>query len=707
MWRIQVNVIAMVAIALGSSVCWAQIDCRELPPGEREAGLARGTCVLPPTDKKLPRFATEKASLVVSPCSGLKDFSNQPAKDVITAVKRGLIPKTTLGEVTQQRSSRPAGTIIRQVPKVEHGSCVVNLWVSDGSMVKVPNVAGRSEGDAQKLLYGNGLKMTSSTEVSRSTAAGHVISQLPGPDSEVSRGSSVRVMIAVAPPPVKKPDVVLVPPPIFVPEKPKVAPCAALQDFTNQPSEQLVAAVKSGKLRATRIVETLQAHSSSPAGTVVKQVAKDGGGYCAVTLVVSDGSLVKVPDVQRRSQADAENLLRAEDLQIAPTKEETAKFKAGYVLSQKPEPGREVPRGTSVQVNVAVAPIPVNNCASLPDFSNRTLADVVGAIRNGSYGRVSLPKKGPEERASSKPRGTILGQTSQEAVGYCLVTLWISDGNLTVVPVITGQTLDGARERLSARELRLASSPQYSENDAKAGTILRQSIRPDTEVTKGSEIAVVVSRGPRPPEVVVPDLVNKRFDVAGQIVEGIQLRSKATEIDSPAEPMLVLRQSPAPGNKVPIGTTIELTVSRGLEVPDLVSNPNARLPEGLVVERVPRESNEPKGTLLSQVPGPGARSSARTPVILYTSAGPRTPPWEMIAAAIAVIAVVGAAIWKRVPKPKPPPPPITASAQLDLHAAKAEIDGAAPSGPAIRIQARTVPGEGTIELEETSHERNT
>jgi hypothetical protein len=73
-----------------------------------------------------------------------------------------------------------------------------------------------------------------------------------------------------------------------------------------------------------------------------------------VTLVVSDGSLVRVPRVTRLLLPRAEQALRERDLAVQPQRRESD-APTGTVLQQDPTPDTEVARGSAVRVLVAVA----------------------------------------------------------------------------------------------------------------------------------------------------------------------------------------------------------------------------------------------------------------------------------------------------------------------------------------------------------------
>src|SRR5437868_14857222 len=63
-------------------------------------------------------------------------------------------------------------------------------------MVRVPDIVGRSEAEAARLLTAVGLKMGGRTEVKSDKPAGQIVKQLPDANAEVAPGSSVAIEVA-------------------------------------------------------------------------------------------------------------------------------------------------------------------------------------------------------------------------------------------------------------------------------------------------------------------------------------------------------------------------------------------------------------------------------------------------------------------------------------------------------------------------------
>ncbi len=126
-------------------------------------------------------------------------------KDQETAAKLLSEKELSIGEVSQEYSSEPAGTVIAQSisegTKVDKGTAV-NITVSQGEEPKpkptVPNIVGNSVGNAKNALLNMGLKYKEVWQDSNEEA-GIVISCDPGVGQEVEEGATITIYISNGP----------------------------------------------------------------------------------------------------------------------------------------------------------------------------------------------------------------------------------------------------------------------------------------------------------------------------------------------------------------------------------------------------------------------------------------------------------------------------------------------------------------------------
>jgi beta-lactam-binding protein with PASTA domain len=305
---------------------------REVPRGT----LVRLTVAKAPSPSSSPASPTltgPMASMtnppVAIPRVYVRDYIGAPASVAAAELgSAGLKP-----QVQSRPSVRPRGEVFDQKPRnveVTRGT-VVDLLASDGSLVVMPSLGGQRIERARALL--DRLELRPTFEERPATAPpGTVIDQGIAADTVVQRGSTVRVVVAAAPP--------APPAPIVV------------RDYVGWSANEARADLQRERLQAA-----IQGRpSSEPRERVVDQMPRNAKvkAGTTVTLVVSDGSRVRVPRVTRLPLPRAEQALQERDLTVQRQRRESD-APAGTVLQQDPAPDTEVARGSAVRVLVAVA----------------------------------------------------------------------------------------------------------------------------------------------------------------------------------------------------------------------------------------------------------------------------------------------------------------------------------------------------------------
>ncbi|MFE9562573.1 Stk1 family PASTA domain-containing Ser/Thr kinase [Streptomyces sp. NPDC006487] len=213
------------AILIGRSIFETTADNRPVVPkfiGETlEAAKANGDNVglVVQQDGEMPCDAAPKGSVCEqSPAEGLKVDKNSVVKvKVSTGAPKVLVPNVmslAIADAEKElqgkgfqiekktvESERPAGTVIEQNPKsgeAEKGSTIELTVAKEISKVTVPDLTGKSQGDASKALQALKLKLGSVTEVDAppGTAPKTVVGQDPGINSQVEVGSTVNISVA-------------------------------------------------------------------------------------------------------------------------------------------------------------------------------------------------------------------------------------------------------------------------------------------------------------------------------------------------------------------------------------------------------------------------------------------------------------------------------------------------------------------------------
>lgn len=242
------------------------------------------------------------------------------------------------GTVSEQESSKPVGTVIKQNPKPRSEAALqtrVDIVIARARPIKVPNVIGRTRQNAVKEITGRGLVVGSVSEQADCTKLGKVIEQDPLKDAQVAAGSTV--------------DIVVGGPGENSTTVPKVT------NLSQHLAEDLI--TQHG-LRIGRIKTEV---SDKLAGTVLRTEPAVGTPLpkeCSVELVVA--VWVEVPRFIGLSETDALDRLGRgflgglADLRRGSVTYRTSReYAVGTVVDQSPRQGSLVPKGTEVSLVIA------------------------------------------------------------------------------------------------------------------------------------------------------------------------------------------------------------------------------------------------------------------------------------------------------------------------------------------------------------------
>ncbi|MEI6623082.1 MAG: PASTA domain-containing protein, partial [Actinomycetes bacterium] len=159
-------------------------------------------------------------------------------------------------------------------------------------------------------------------------------------------------------------------------------------------------------------------------------------------------------------------------------------------------------------------------------------------------------------------------------------TVTLTNSNKAVeqvtVPILTGKTVAVAQQALITQGLTLGTQTLQNSETTK-GQILSQDPAAGSQLAKGQPVNVVVSAGKT--QVQVPNLIGMpSSDDARVALSDAQLQlGSVTEKDSDQPKGQVLSQSPTAGNTVDSGSKVSITVSSGLvAVPNVVNQTQAQ-----------------------------------------------------------------------------------------------------------------------------------
>jgi beta-lactam-binding protein with PASTA domain len=191
------------------------------------------------------------------------------------------------------------------------------------------------------------------------------------------------------------------------------------------------------------------------------------------------------------------------------------------------------------------------------------------------------------------------------------------------VPELTGLSADAARGMLDARGLRFVHRGERHDDTIEEGLIVEQQPGHGSLVPSGSEVTVLLSRGPD--TVEVPSVIGLSIAPATAQLTNAGLRvAHETHEGGSGDPGTVSSTSPSPGQHVARDTEVFLTTvpeRHLITVPDLtgVSTRTARetiAAAGLVVGETHHAFDDLRSpfTVLRQVPLPGTEVEPGTAV---------------------------------------------------------------------------------------------
>ncbi len=218
---------------------------------------------------------------------------------------------------------------------------------------------------------------------------------------------------------------------------------------------------------------------------------------------------------------------------------------------------------------------------------------------------------------------------ARAVVGVVVFSLLNASQSGSPVPSVVGKTQDEATQILQDAGFEVGTiSSAYDENVA-TGLVISQDPPADSKRPEGTKVNLVFSQGTK--MVSVPDLTNMTSDQAREELQkyGLIPSAGTAEYSDTVEKDHVARQSPAVGESVAEGTTVEYYLSlgpEGTEVPYVVGqsegDATATLEnKGFHVSVEQRTSDEPAGTVISQTPSSGLLKEGDT-VNIVVSTGP-------------------------------------------------------------------------------------
>jgi beta-lactam-binding protein with PASTA domain len=279
-----------------------------------------------------------------------------------------------------------------------------------------------------------------------------------------------------------------------------------------------------------------------------------------VNLLASLGpQLAAVPDVEGRLQADAQSVITDAGFTVGTTAQTySPTVAAGNVVSQDPAAGTLAPPAAPVNLLISQGPQPV----AVPNVTGQTQANAQQAILASGL------SVGAVEQGSSAtvPAGSVMGQNpAAEAMvpPGTPVDLFVSQGPQPVaVPDVVGRTQSDAEATITGSGFTVGAVTQVWSASVLTGSVAGQDPAAGTVMIPGSQVGLVVSRGPQP--VAVPNTVGMTQADAQAAVTAVGLTVGAVtqEYSGTVPEDTVLSQNPAAETLLPPGAPVSLVLAK-------------------------------------------------------------------------------------------------------------------------------------------------
>ena len=218
----------------------------------------------------------------------------------------------------------------------------------------------------------------------------------------------------------------------------------------------------------------------------------------------------------------------------------------------------------------------------VPNLVGKVYEDVKGDSE--LLGRFTLIEG--ETVADEAEPGTIIDQDpkAEKKVGDTVteITVTISGGpKIIPMPDLDGKDYSAASRELRELGLKPVAPPEYKYDDTiEEGYIISYTPLKGVELTPGTEVHMVVSKGPEEEEIPMPDLAGMTEAMARSTLDMYELTAGRFEpqYDDTVEEGKVVSQYPLKDTKVKKGATVNVIISKGpdpaTQTPDPGTDPD-------------------------------------------------------------------------------------------------------------------------------------
>lgn len=139
-----------------------------------------------------------------------------------------------------------------------------------------------------------------------------------------------------------------------------------------------------------------------------------------------------------------------------------------------------------------------------------------------------------------------------------------SSGVLVTIPNVKGLTEEVAKSKFSNAGIKYEVL-MIVDDDTAEGLVKNTDPAEGTKVTADTTVRIYVSKGPAEQKILMPDIIDKNFEVAKNEIlsKGLKISESIEYENSDKSKDTVLATNPLPGVQVSLGSTVKVTLSNG------------------------------------------------------------------------------------------------------------------------------------------------
>jgi len=216
--------------------------------------------------------------------------------------------------------------------------------------------------------------------------------------------------------------------------------------------------------------------------------------YITVVLpALQNAKNVKIPDVSGEKYDDAVFMLVDAGLKIGEKIETPSdEVPEGVVIKTSPKADREVKKGYSVDIYISTG----KDKFTIEDYTGKQFSEVKSLLSNEGFKDILIG----EEKHDESPEGTIIEQSSSpnsEVIPEdTILSFVVSKGEEKIkLKDLRGFNSKGLENYGESTELYIDMSHEDYSDDVPEGLVISQDPAPNTELSKGDRVTVVISKG--------------------------------------------------------------------------------------------------------------------------------------------------------------------------------------------------------------------